>query len=221
MDAKSNFERELIPAKATLNIACTLDEIGRARELGERRLFLYGAILSVDEDELACSGISSISKLVEAIMDYNRFDHGLEPDKREPVILYINSPGGDVTEGFSLISAIQISKTPVYTVNVGEWSSMSFLIGIAGKKRYSFPNATFLLHDGSTFAGGSVNKVQDRVDFEKRFEKEVVKKHVLAHSKMTGEEYDALARVELYMLPEDAKERGFIDEIVTDIDTIL
>ena len=34
-------------------------------------------------------------------------------------------------------------------------------------------------------------------------------------------DYDALARVEYYMLPEDALERSFIDEIVTDIDTIL
>ena len=221
MSAKSVFDRELIPAKAMLNIACTLDEVNRARELNERRLFLYGAILSVDEDELACSGVSSVSKLVEVIMDYNRFDQELEPDKREPVILYISSPGGDVTEGFSLISAIEVSKTPIYTVNVGEWSSMSFLIGISGDRRYSLPYSTFLLHDGSTFAGGTASKVQDRVDFEKRFEKEVIKKHVLKHSSMTSGEYDSLARVELYMLPEDAKKRGFIDEIVDDIDAIL
>ena len=68
---------------------------------------------------------------------------------------------------------------------------------------------------------GSASKVQDRIDFEKRFEREVVKRHVLDHSKMDEVDYDALARVELYLLPQDALKRGFIDEIITDIDTIL
>ena len=98
---------------------------------------------------------------------------------------------------------------------------MSFLIGITGHKRFSFPHATFLLHDGSSGAFGSSNKVQDRVKFDERFENEVVKAHVLSHSKMTSAEYDAYARVEYYMLPNDALERGFIDEVVTDIDAIL
>ena len=38
---------------------------------------------------------------------------------------------------------------------------------------------------------------------------------------MRSSEYDALARVEYYLLPEDALERGFIDEIVTSIETIF
>jgi ATP-dependent protease ClpP protease subunit len=80
---------------------------------------------------------------------------------------------------------------------------------------------TFLMHDGATAMFGSANKVQDRIDFEKRFEQEVVRRHVLKHSNMDQVDYDALARVELYLLPEDALKRGFIDEIVTDLDTIF
>ena len=98
---------------------------------------------------------------------------------------------------------------------------MAFLIGISGHRRYSIPDAMFLMHDGATMMFGSANKVQDKIDFEKRFEQEVVRRHVLNHSKMDSVDYDALARVELYLLPEDALKRGFIDEIVTDIDTIL
>ena len=98
---------------------------------------------------------------------------------------------------------------------------MAFLIGITGHKRLSLPTASFLMHDGSTFAFGSTNKAQDKMDFEKRFEQEVVKTHVLAHSNMKSIDYDALARVEYYLLPQDAKERGFIDEIVTNIESIF
>ncbi|MBQ3296691.1 ATP-dependent Clp protease proteolytic subunit [Candidatus Saccharibacteria bacterium] len=206
---------------ATISINSTIEEIERINARTMRRLYLYGEITSVDEDEVGFLNSSIVSQLIDDILDCNRMDKDIEPEEREPVYLYINSPGGNMTEGFALISMMELSKTPIYTINVGEWSSMSFLIGITGKKRLSLPNTTFLLHDGFSIAGGTTNKVQDRVDFEKKFENDVIKKHILKHSKMKGIDYDALKRVELYMLPEDALERGFIDEIVTDIDTIL
>lgn len=213
---------QTIPAKVALDIQTNLEEFERVRESGVRRLYLNGIIEQLDlESKCLYATTSMVGKIVEQIFDINREDADIPPEERDPIMLYINSPGGEIVEGFALVSAIEMSKTPVYTVNVGEWCSMAFLIGIAGHKRFSLPYMTFLMHEGSRYAGGSTNKVQDKVDFEKRFETEVVKAHVLKHSFMKSVDYDALARVELYMLPEDALERGFIDEIVTDIDTIL
>lgn len=218
----STRELETLPGKLCLEISTTLEEFSRARQVEDRRLYLNGVIESLDfESKCLYTSTSMVGMIVEQIFDYNRVDADVSPEKREPVMLYINSPGGDIVEGFALVSAIELSKTPIYTVNVGQWCSMAFLIGIAGHKRFSLPDMTFLMHEGSRYAGGSTNKVQDQVDFEKRFESEVVKAHVLKHSSMKSVDYDALARVELYMLPDDAKERGFIDEIVTDLDDIL
>ena len=207
------------PIADIVKVSCSLAEYERLRDLEERRLFLYGSIMDIETDEGIVNFASRTGELVEYILEYNRKDFG--KSERKPIKLFINSPGGDLTEGFALIDAIKLSKTPIYTINVGQWSSMSFLIGIAGHRRFSFPHATFLLHDGFSGALGSSNKVQDRVKFEERFENEVVKTHVLTHSNMKSAEYDALARVEYYLLPKDALERGFIDEIITDIDTIL
>ncbi|MBQ3453120.1 ATP-dependent Clp protease proteolytic subunit [Candidatus Saccharibacteria bacterium] len=154
--------------------------------------------MPLDSDDGFYADASIASFIVEQILDINRIDDGIDPEEREPIRLYINSPGGDVTEGFALISAIEISKTPVYTINMGQWSSMAFLIGIAGHKRFSLPKASFLMHDGSIFLYGSANKVKDRVEFENRFENEVVKPFVLAHSKMLEEDYDKYVRLFLY-----------------------
>ena len=188
----------------------------------DRRIYLTGAINSVGEDE-EYGDVSMCTKIVDDIFDYNRYDeeHQIPVEERKPIRMYINSPGGSVVEGFPVISAIELSKTPVYTINVGQWSSMAFLIGITGHRRFSLPYMTFLMHDGfnATFDSGS--KAQDKMKFDERFENEIVKKHVLKRSKMTSVEYDALVRVEYYMLPEDALERNFIDEIVTDITSIL
>lgn len=205
-----------------LRVDCSIMEKRRLDDYKERRLYLYGSINDFDDSQSFLTSFSSATgELIEQIFDFNREDKGKNVKKRDPIRLYINSPGGNLNEGFALIDAIKISKTPVYTINVGQWSSMSFLIGITGHKRFSLPSATFLMHDGSSGAFGSTSKVQDCVEFEKRFKNEVIKKHVLDHSKMQAVDYDALARVEYYLLPKDALERGFIDKIVDDIDAIL
>lgn len=218
MNSDNEMFVNLSPGKINLNINCTISEWQYMRDVEARRLYLYGPILPVDESTF---GDGSTDAIIDNILDYNRLDRDIPPSERKPIRLYINSPGGDVNEGFSLISIIERSKTPIYTINMGQWSSMAFLIGIAGHKRYTLPYSMFLMHDGSQIALGSTNKVQDQIDFTKRFEKEVVKKHILKYSNMKAVDYDALARVELYMLPEDALEHDFIDEIVSDIDDIL
>lgn len=210
------------PAKLGVNIECSLEEWGRKQDFEDRRLYLIGEIESLDfESKCLYLSTSMTSKIVERIFAINRADYGIPPEKRDPIRLYINSPGGEITEGFALLSAIEASKTPIYTINVGEWCSMAFLIGITGDKRFSLPYMTFLMHEGTSFAGGSAGKAHDRAKFNERFRNEVIKAHVLKHSKMDSAEYDRYERVELYMLPEEALERGFIDEIVTDIDIIL
>ena len=204
-----------------IRLNCTFEEFSIMKDGMERRLNLFGVISSLDEDDDGYSYTSKVGKIVKSIFDYNREDKALPRGRRKPIRLYINSPGGSINEGFALVDAIELSETPVYTINVGEWSSMPFLIGITGHRRLSLKSATFLLHDGSSGAWGSSSKVQDRVKFEERFEKEIVKKHVLKYSKMDEGVYNALVRVEYYMLPEDALKHGFIDEIVTDINSIL
>ena len=187
----------------------------------DRRLYLTGPINPIDDDEY--TDVSMCTKIVDDILDYNRYDeaHQIPIDERKPIRIYINSPGGNVTEGFSVVSAIKFSKSPVYTINIGEWASMAFLIGITGHKRFSLPYMTFLMHDGFNGTFDSTSKAQDKMKFDERFEREVVKTHVLGYSSMSSAEYDALIRVEYYMLPEDALEHKFIDEIVTDITSIL
>lgn len=219
MSLKDATELGLTSFDTRFTVACDTDEYYRLKDTEDRRLYLTGLIETVDYD--VYGAVSMTSKIVEHIVAFNREDRGIPPEERKPIRLYINSPGGDLVEGFALVSIIKLSKTPIWTINMGQWCSMAFLIGITGHRRFSMPCMTFLMHDGTSGAFGSVNKIQDQMKFEERFEREVVRALVLEHSNMKDIDYDALARVELYMLPEDALERGFIDEIVTDIDDIL
>ncbi|MBR3236218.1 ATP-dependent Clp protease proteolytic subunit [Candidatus Saccharibacteria bacterium] len=207
--------------KDLVHIQTTFEEYEIYKELSERRVYLSREIASVGYEDGVNEYTSTINQIVKFIIDCNREDKDKPVNERTAIKLYIDSPGGDIGEGLALISIMEISKTPIYTINVGEWSSMAFLIGIAGHKRFSLPYSTFLLHEGTSFAGGATNKVQDRVKFDERLETQIIKPHVLSHGNMSATDYDALTRVEYYMLPEDALEKGFIDEIVNDIDAIL
>ena len=182
------------------------------QDLKQRRLFLQD---NVDQ--------WTIAPVVKHIMRFNIEDKGKPVEERTPIILYVSSNGGSVDDGFELIDTILTSKTPVYTVNVGYAYSMGFLILLAGHKRFSMPNAKFLLHDGSNFAWGSSAKIRDQMAFQERIDARV-KEYVIDRTSITNKEYDKKYRVEWYMFADEAREKGVIDAVIgldSDIDSVL
>lgn len=214
------LSRDVLEQAIRLN--CTFAELAYLDEAEERKLYLCGEITSTDcSDDDYSTSISPVTSLVKRIFAYNKEDQLIPVAERKPIILYINSPGGEISEGFSLVAAMELSKTPIYTVNVGMWCSMAFIIGITGTKRYSMPFMTFLMHEASGFSFGKISNMEDKIKFDRKFSDLVVKQQVLKHSCMSEREYDLVVKNELYLLPKEALKYGFIDEIVTDIDTIL
>lgn len=191
-----------IDAEAILLKGGVVEEIFYLKDLKQRKLFISSNIAQ-----------ETIEDAVRHIMQFNREDYEIPPEKRKPIVLYVSSDGGDVDAGFELIDVIMNSTTPVYTVNLGYQYSMGFLIGIAGHKRFAMPNAKFLLHDGSNFVFDSGAKAQDRMEFNKKMEGRI-KEYILSRSKLTSEEYESKYRVEWYMFSDEAKEKGFVDYII-------
>lgn len=179
-----------------------MEDLFYLRDLEQRKLFVSDNITAF-----------SVYPIVKHILQFNKEDSGIPKDERRPILLYMTSPGGEESAGFSLIDAIQNSETPVYTINLGTWYSMAFLIGLSGHKRFATQNAKFLLHDGSYFMCDSSTKVQDRMEFCKKGE-ERIKRYVLSHSKISEEEYDSKLRVEWFMFADEAKNNGVIDYII-------
>ena len=136
----------------------------------------------------------------------------------DPITIYINTPGGSVHDGFTLVSVIQQLKSPTEVIVLGYAYSMGALILMAGhnnpnvtRKCYSF--STGLLHGGSQLVSGSNSAVKDYFHFYERFEKRI-EDFVLSHSKITKEEYDKVDRYELYFDSDQMLELGLVDEIL-------
>lgn len=179
-----------------------IEECFRLKDLQARKLFL--------NDEIS---FASVDDIVKHIFRYNAEDKEIPADGRDPIYLYVNSVGGDVYAGLYLIDAIKNSKTPVYTINMGIWFSMGFVIGLSGHKRFATKHSKFLWHDGMTGGMNSSSKFRDTVEFQNRQEDEI-RNFVLDNTKITAELYDSKSRMEWYMFASEAKELGVVDYII-------
>lgn len=179
----------------------------------DRRIYINGEI---------DSGVIDIAAY--QIMRFNRMDKDIPYEDRKPIRLYINSPGGTVSDGYGLIDTIIYSKTPVYTINLALSASMALLVFMAGHKRYTMPHAEFLMHDGSTGSFGSSSKVKDQIEFESVQLEGMTKDYIISHTKIDEELYKEKQRMEWWFLSKEAKQIGVADFIVgtdCDIDEIL
>ena len=92
-------------------------------------------------------------QIAESIDAYIRFwniaddELGMSLSDREPIKIYINSIGGSLDAAMTIMNPIQISRTPVYTFNIGSVHRESFLAYIAGHKRFAYADSTFMYTD--------------------------------------------------------------------------
>lgn len=98
---------------------------------------------------------SAVKGIIREIMEINYDDDRKEAEykgwERKPIELFINSFGGSVYDGLSLVDVIKQSKTPVYTISIGSSMSMGFWIYLAGHKRLVGEHATLMFHDITGF----------------------------------------------------------------------
>lgn len=158
--------------------------------------------------------------LVDMILKCNKEDKGKPVEDRIPIKVYIASPGGDVVTLWSIIQAIQYSKTPVYTVNISFAYSAAAEILVAGHKRYSMPGTQTMFHRGSAFYGGEQSTVESQ---KKHFDKleDKLRDFLLSHTSISPKAYKKNASSDIYYDEYDCLKNGVIDEILTDYDVLF
>ena len=155
----------------------------------------------------------TVDGIVQQIIKINIDDMGVDEKDRKPIVIFLDTYGGDFYSGFKLIDVMESSKTPVVVVNMACCYSMGLYICMAGHKRYSLKNARFLLHDGDLGVQNSAVKVQDFIKFNDNM-KDKEREYVISHSNISDEEYDTKMGHDWYMFADEAKELGIIDEII-------
>lgn len=160
-----------------------------------------------------CSGLG---QTVEGyIRFWNKYDdkHNIPIEDREPIKIYIDSNGGCLSDTFTMIDAIKLSKTPVWTICIGAAYSGGFFTFIAGHRRFAYDHASFLYHEGATATGADAGKFRNYAEFYQK-ELEQLKEVTLKYTKITPEEYKEHIKDDWWMTADEALKYGVCDEIV-------
>ncbi len=136
---------------------------------------------------------------------------GIEPP---PIKLYINSPGGSIFAGLSIVDTILCSTSPVHTYIDGNASSAATLISVVGKKRYMFDNSFMLIHQLRTSTWGKFEDFKDEMENLEMF-MEKIKNIYVKHSKMNKKQVADFLKREKYFDATTCLELGLIDEVAT------
>ena len=137
-------------------------------------------------------------------------------DPTKDISLYINSPGGSVTDGMSIYDTMNYIKCDVSTICMGMAASMgAFLLSAGAKgKRYALPNSDIMIHQPSGGAQGQATDMlihtQHIIDTKKKLNEILAAK--------TGQPYDVIAKDterDNFMTAQEALEYGLIDKVIT------
>jgi ATP-dependent Clp protease protease subunit len=110
---------------------------------GERGWDLFSRLL---KDRIVFLGTPIDDAVANVVIAQLLFLESEDPDK--DVMMYVNSPGGEVTAGLAIYDTMQALRCPVATFCVGQAASMASLLLTAGAsgKRNALPNARIMLH---------------------------------------------------------------------------
>lgn len=129
------------------------------------------------------------------------------------ITLEINSPGGDIAAGMSIVDTIINLNTPIHTIITGEACSMASLISIVGTKRFITKHSAWMTHASSTFVSDKVQNAMDRLKYEKKLEKnmdELYKKY----TNLTEKDLDVARRGELWLNAKECLKKEIVDKIL-------
>ena len=179
---------------------------------GERSYDIFSRLLKdriifLSEDVNSASASLVVAQLL--------FLESEDPDKE--ISLYINSPGGSITDGMAIVDTINYIKCTVSTICVGMAASMGAVLLASGAKgkRFATPNAEILIHQPLIAGGlsGQTTEIKIHADHMVRTREKLNK----LLSERTGQSLETIERDterDNYMTAEEALKYGLIDGIL-------
>lgn len=137
--------------------------------------------------------------------------------KKGPIYMYINSPGGCLSDGYAIIDQMLACSCPITTIVRGQGHSMGAMIAAFGTKgcRYATPNSSLMLH--SMLIQNLGSSVEQHAEMTEYIQHDYRRKMVelAKRMKMTACKLTELMAKTRWMIPQQAIDIGLIDGIWT------
>lgn len=177
---------------------------------GERGYDIYSRLL---EDRIIFLGEEVNEHTANVVVA--QLLHLANEDSKRDIQLYINSPGGSVSDGLAIYDTMQFISPDVQTIGIGLQASMgAFLLSSGTKgKRFLLPNARVMIHQPSS---GTQGKVTDQ---EISLREAIRLKELLAEvtAKNTGQKLEKVKadmERDFWMNAKEAVDYGIVDKII-------
>ena len=180
---------------------------------GERSYDIFSRLL---KDRIIFLGEDVNATTASLVIAQLLFLESEDPDKE--IHLYINSPGGSITDGMAIVDTINYIKCPVSTICVGMAASMGAVLLASGAKgkRYATPNAEILIHQpliGGGGLSGQATEIKIHADHLVKT-REKLNKLLSERTGQTLETIEKDTERDNYMTAQEALEYGLIDGIM-------
>ena len=177
---------------------------------GERSYDIFSRLLN---DRIIMLNEEVNSTTASLVVAQLLFLEGQDPAK--DISLYINSPGGSVTDGMAIYDTMQYIKCDVSTICMGMAASMgAFLLAAGAKgKRYALPNADIMIHQPSGGYQGQATDIQIHTNHILHIKEKL--NRILSEN--TGQPLEIIARDterDNFMTAVQALEYGLIDKVI-------
>ena len=180
---------------------------------GERSYDIFSRLL---KDRIIFLGEEVNATTASLVIAQMLFLESEDPDKE--ISLYINSPGGSITDGMGIVDTMNYISCPVSTICVGMAASMGSVLLCSGEKgkRFATPNSEILIHQpliGGGGLSGQTTEIKIHADHMVKTREKLNK--IL--SDRTGQPIEVINRDterDHYMTAQEALEYGLIDGIM-------
>jgi ATP-dependent Clp protease protease subunit len=178
---------------------------------GERSYDIFSRLLM---DRIVFLGAPVDDTVANIIIAQLLFLQAEDPDK--DIYLYINSPGGSVYAGLAIYDTLQYMSAPVNTMCMGMAASMASVLLAAGTKgkRAALPNSRIMIHQpsgGSQGTAADIEIMAREILYARERLNSILAKHTGQPIEKIAEDVDR----DRFMSPQEAKEYGLIDSVVS------
>lgn len=179
----------------------------------ERAYDIYSRLLKDRIIFLGQQVDSAISNALVAQMLFLQSD-----DPNADIHLYINSPGGSITDGMAIYDTMQFVSCDVATYCIGQAASMGAVLLTAGAagKRYALPNARIMIHQPLAGMQGSTREIEIHVAELRRIKKRM-NEIMLEHTGHSLEKIEEDTDRDRFMSAEESREYNLIDKVVKNV----
>jgi ATP-dependent Clp protease protease subunit len=178
---------------------------------GERGWDVFSRLL---KDRIVFVGNPIDDDLANVVVAQLLFLESEDPDK--DVMMYVNSPGGDVSAGLAIYDTMQALRCPVATFCVGQAASMASLLLTAGTKgkRAALPHARVMIHQPLAGFRGQATDIEIHAREILRA-RETLNRIYERHTGQPAAKIQRDTERDNFMSAAEARDYGLVDRVLT------